>query len=180
VPVPPAIRAAGVRAHSMPDTRWLHCDIKSISLLGNVLARQAAVDAHAYECIMFRDGFLTEGAASNIWVVKNNTLLSPPRDQKILKGIRCDLLDSLCESAGIAHEVRAISKDEVFNADELMLSSATKEVLAITHLDEKPVGSSTSAAAGKVGPIYQKLYAAYQAAKASAIADAKKVLVASS
>jgi D-alanine transaminase len=168
VPIPDSVRAAGVRAHSMPDTRWLHCDIKSISLLGNVLARQAAVDAHAYECIMFRDGFMTEGAASNIWVVKNNTLLSPLRDEKILKGIRIDLVDSLCKQAGINFEVRPITKAEVFAADELMLSSATKEVLPITHLDDNPVGN------GKVGPVYAKLYTAYQTTKQNVIAAAKK------
>ena len=156
-PVTPAIqRNEGVAAVTLADTRWLHCDIKSISLLGNVLARQAAVDEGAVECVMFRDEFLTEGSAANIWVVKNGVLLSPPRDNKMLEGIRVALVDSLCKAKGIALEVRPVTRAEVLSADEMMLSSATKEVLPICKLDGKPVGT------GKPGPVYAALYAAYQ------------------
>ena len=159
VPVPASQRAQGVSAVTLPDERWLHCDVKSTSLLGNVLARQAAVDAGAYECVMLRDGYLTEGSASNIWVVRHGGVLGVPRDNLILEGIRVGLLEELCAAAGIALDIRRITREEVFAADELMMSSATKEVLAITRLDGRPVGN------GRPGPVYAKLYAAYQAAK---------------
>lgn len=154
----------GVSAITLPDERWLHCDIKSISLLGNVLARQAAFDAGALECLMFRDGYLTEGSASNIWVVSGGRLLAPPRDTLILEGIRYGLLEELAGSQGVPFEVRRISRDEVLKADELMVTSATKEILAVTTLDGKPVGNGP-------GPVYRKLFDAYQAAKAASIAQ---------
>jgi len=159
VPVPAAQREAGVAAVTLPDERWLHCDIKSVSLLGNVLARQAAVDAGAVECVMFRDGFLTEGSASNIWVVRNGTVLGAPRDNRILEGIRVGLIDELCASCGLAAETRPVLREEVFAADELLISSATKEILPVTRLDGRPVGE------GRPGPVYRALYQAYQAAK---------------
>jgi D-alanine transaminase len=159
VPVPAAQRENGVAAVTLPDERWLHCDIKSVSLLGNVLARQAAVDAGAVECVMFRDGFLTEGSASNVWVVRNGTVLGAPRDNRILEGIRVGLIDELCASCGMPSETRPVLREEVLAADELLLSSATKEVLAITTLDGKPVGD------GRPGQVYRALHAAYQTAK---------------
>ena len=159
VQVPEATREAGVPAISLPDRRWLMCDVKSTSLLGNVLAKQAAADAGAYECVMFRDGFLTEGSSSNIWVVRNGTVLGVPRDNLVLEGIRFGLLEELCQSAGVPFELRRIVRDDVFAADELMMSSATKEVLAITSIDGQPVGT------GKPGPVWRALYDAYQRAK---------------
>jgi D-alanine transaminase len=158
-PLPQGLLENGVSTVSLPDERWLHCDIKSTSLLGNVLARQAAVQAGCAEAVMFRDGFLTEGASSNIWVVRNGTVFGPPNDNLILEGIRYGLMAELCERAGIAFEVRRIVHAEVLAADELMMSSATKEVLAITQLDGKPVGG------GSPGPVWKRLYDAYQQAK---------------
>jgi len=162
VPVPVALREQGVAAISLPDERWLHCDIKSISLLGNVLARQAAVEAGAFECVMFRDGYLTEGAASNVWVVRDGRVAGPPRDRRVLEGIRMGLIDELCAGAGLPLDTRPITREEVFAADELLLSSATREVLPITRIDGRPVG------AGRPGPVYARLFDAYQAAKARA------------
>ena len=161
VPVAPALLAAGVSAISLPDERWLHCDIKSTSLLGNVLARQQAVEAGAAECVMFRDGFLTEGSASNIWIVRNGTVFGPPNDNLVLEGIRYGLMSELCERAGLPLEIRRVVHAEVLAADEILLSSATKEVLAITELDGKPVGT------GEPGPVWKKLHQAYQQAKAA-------------
>lgn len=158
---PAAQRENGVAAITLPDERWLHCDIKTTSLLGNVLARQAAVAAGAAECVMFRDGFLTEGAASNVWVVRHGTVFGPPKDHLVLEGIRYGLLAELAPAAGIAFEIRRILREEVHAADELMLSSATKELLPITRLDGHPVGT------GRPGPVFAALYAAYQRAKAS-------------
>jgi D-alanine transaminase len=158
-PVPPEQVAQGVSTISLPDERWLHCDIKSTSLLGNVLAKQAAVEAGAFECVMFRDGMLTEGSSANVWMVRDGRVLAPPRDNRILEGIRYGLLQELCDAEGVPFEIRPIPRAEVESADELMLSSATKEVLAITRLDGRPVG------AGVPGPVFRRLHAAYQRAK---------------
>ena len=155
----PAARAGGVACVSMEDKRWLRCEIKSISLLGNVLAAQHAVENDATESIQFRDGFLTEASSSNVWIVKNGILAGPPKDNLILEGIRYGLIEELCAAGGIPLEARRISREEVFGADEVLLSSATKEVLPVTSLDGEPVGN------GKPGAVYQKLYEAYQAAK---------------
>jgi D-alanine transaminase len=159
LPVPAEQREQGVAAITLPDERWLHCDVKSTSLLGNVLARQAAVEAGAAECVMFRDGCLTEGSSSNVWVVRNGTVFGAPRDHLILEGIRVGLLEELCARAGIDFETRRVLREEVLAADELMITSATKEVLPVTRLDDRPVGD------GRPGPVYHRLYAAYQDAK---------------
>jgi len=161
VHVPPAVRARGIAVVTLPDERWLHCDIKSTSLLGNVLARQAAVDAGAAECVMFRNGFMTEGSASNIWVVRDGRVLGAPRDHLVLEGIRVGLMEALCAACGLPLEFRNITREEVFTADELLSTSATKEVLPITSIDGRPVDT------GVPGPIYARLYAAYQEAKSA-------------
>ncbi|MGW8308437.1 MAG: D-amino acid aminotransferase [Achromobacter pulmonis] len=152
-----AQRAQGLGAISIPDERWLHCEIKSVSLLGNVLAKQQAVDAHVDEVLQFRDGFLTEGSSTNIWVVSGGKLVAPPKNNLILEGIRYGLMGELAAEAGIPFEARRLAQDEVIRADELMLSSATKEVLPIVALDGRPVGS------GKPGPVYELLRAGYDA-----------------
>jgi D-alanine transaminase len=156
-----AVRAAGVSCVTMEDKRWLYCEIKSVSLLGNVLAAQYAAEQEATESIQFRDGMLTEGSSSNVWIVKNGVLSGPPKDNLILEGIRYGLIQELCAANGIPFEIRRIGRDEVFAADEVMLSSATKEVLPVTRIDGQKVGN------GVPGPIYAKLYEAYQAAKAA-------------
>jgi len=152
-----AVRNKGVRLIGIPDMRWLHCDIKSVSLLGNCLAKQAAVEAGVDEVAQFRDGFLTEGASCNVWVVKQGKLIAPPKNNLVLEGIRYGLLEELTKAAGIPFELRPISRAEVESADELMISSATREVLPVVELDGKQVSS------GQPGPIYQKLRAAYDA-----------------
>lgn len=156
------VRGKGVSCVTMDDKRWLHCEIKSVSLLGNVLAAQYAAENQVTEAIQFRDGMLTEGSSSNVWIVKDGVLAGPPKDNLILEGIRYGLIQELCEQLGIPMQVRRISREEVFGADEVMLSSATKEVLPVTRIDGQPVGN------GAPGPIYAKLYEAYQAAKAAA------------
>ena len=158
-------RHRGVACTTARDFRWERGDIKSISLLGNVLARQMSADHGAAETIMFRDGFLTEAAACNVWVVHEGALLGPPKSEHVLEGIRYELIRELCDDVGIAFNLRPISEGEVIAADELMLSSATKEVLPVTTLDGESVGHG--ALRGKPGPVYAKLYAAYQRAKAA-------------
>jgi D-alanine transaminase len=158
-------RHHGVACVSARDFRWERGDIKSTSLLGNVLARQISADHGAVETILFRDGFLTEAAACNVWVVHEGALLGPPKGEHVLEGIRVELLRELCEEEGIAYNLRPISEAEVFAADEILLSSATKEVLPVTLLDHQPVGHG--ALRGKPGPVYARLHEAYQRAKAA-------------
>jgi D-alanine transaminase len=154
-----ASRARGAVAVTAEDKRWLHCDSKSTSLLGNVLMAQHAVEHDALETIQLRDGWLTEGSSSNVWLVKNGVLLGAPRGPRILEGIRYALIEELARDAGIGFEEREITEAELRAADELMISSATKEIMPITTLDGAPIG------AGTPGPVYAALYDAYQRAK---------------
>lgn len=157
----PAQREHGVACVTADDFRWEKAHIKSTSLLGAVLARQISVDAGAVETVMFRGEHLSEAASSNVWVVKNGVVMGPPKDNLVLEGIRFGLIEELCQAQGLRFELRPITRADVLEADELLLSSATKEVLPITRLDGQPVGQ------GAPGPIYQRLYAAYQQAVAA-------------
>ncbi|MCB8747259.1 D-amino acid aminotransferase [Rhodoferax sp. U2-2l] len=161
-----AQRDQGVACVTADDFRWEKAHIKATSLLGAVFARQISFDVGAIETIMFRDGFLSEAAACNVWVVKNGRVLGTPKDNLVLEGIRYGLIEDICQAQGIPFELRRISRAEVLAADELLLSSATKEVLPVTLLDGQPVGN------GLPGPVYAKLYAGYQQAKALAQAVA--------
>ncbi len=156
-------RHQGVACVTARDFRWERGDIKSISLLGNVLARQISADHGALETIMFRDGWLTEAAASNVWIAHEGALLGPPKSEHVLEGIRVELLRELCADCGIAYNLRPISEADVLAADEVMLSSATKEILPVTRIDGELVGHG--ALRGKPGPVYGRLYEAYQQAK---------------
>lgn len=160
-PPSPADRANGVDCVSADDFRWKKAHIKSISLAGSVLARQMSADVGAAETVMFRDGFLSEGAAANVWVVKDGAVIGSLKDNLVLEGIRYGLIEELCREAGIPFELRRIAQGEVFAADELLLSNASKEILPVRRLDGRPIGT------GAPGPIYQKLYAGYQRAKQS-------------
>ncbi|MDA1118438.1 MAG: D-amino acid aminotransferase [Proteobacteria bacterium] len=150
----------GVGAVTAVDNRWLRCDIKSISLLGNVLARQASADAGAAETILFRDGKLTEASASNVFVAKNGLLLSPPKSNLILPGITYDVVVEIAQITKIPLEFRDVSEAEVRGADEVWVTSSSKEILAVVTLDGKPVGE------GKPGPLFRKAWQAYQEFKA--------------
>lgn len=167
-PVPAEMRHHGVACVSARDFRWERGDIKSTSLLGNVLARQIAADQGAAETILFRDGphggpWLTEGSSSNVWIVHEGALLGPPMNEHVLEGVRVGLLQELCEDEGIAFNLRPVSEADVRAADELLLSSAGREVLPVTRLDGEPIGHG--AMRGKPGPIYGRLFEAYQRAK---------------
>lgn len=148
-------RGEGLRAVLRPDLRWQRCDIKSIALLANVMAREEAVAAGAHEALLIRNGLLTEGAASNIWLVKAGELLAPKPSGHLLEGIRRSTLARLAERLKIPLHWADLSEAGVRDADEILMSSATKEVLAITQLDSIPVGT------GRPGPIYAALRAAY-------------------
>jgi len=155
-------RRLGVACVTADDFRWEKAHIKATSLLGAVFARQISYDVGATETVMFRDGFLSEAASSNVWVVKNGQLLGAPKDNLVLEGIRYGLIEDICAQQGIPFALRRITRAEVLAADELLLSSATKEVLPVTQLDGQSVGN------GQPGPIYARLYAGYQQAKAAA------------
>ena len=146
----------GVPAITAVDYRWLKCDVKSTSLLGNCLLRQLAADAGATEVVMFRDGFLTEGSSSNVFAVKNGTLLATPKTNLVLPGITYDVVLEIARANGIPHEMRQITEAEVRGADEIWVTSSTKEVLAVTTLDGKPVGS------GKPGAVFRRVHQLYQ------------------
>jgi len=149
----------GVAVVTAEDNRWHRCDLKTISLLGNVLMRQLAADHGAVETVMFRDGFLTEASASNVLIVKDGTIVVPPKDNHILPGITYDATMEFAREADIAVEIRAVPKDEALAADEMWLSSSTKEVLAITTVDGRPFAS------GAPGPVFRKVWETFQARK---------------
>ncbi|MGI4938325.1 MAG: D-amino acid aminotransferase [Janthinobacterium lividum] len=153
-----ALRSSGARCVTMEDQRCLHCEIKSVSLLGNILAAQHAVEHEATEAIQFRDGFLTEASSSNVWVVKDGAVYGPPKDNLILEGIRYGLLQELCAALGIPFASRRLTRAELMAADEVLLSSATKELLAVSTIDGQAIGE------GKPGAVYEKLYQAYRVA----------------
>ena len=158
-----AMREKGVACVTAQDKRWLHCQVKSTSLLGNVLAAQNAVENDATETIQFRDGMLTEASASNVWVVSKGRVSAPPKDNLILEGIRYGWMEELCAALDISLDARRISQDEVMGADEVLLTSASKEILPVVTIDGKTIGD------GVPGPVFKKLYAAYQDAKAARI-----------
>jgi D-alanine transaminase len=146
----------GVCAITATDNRWLRCDIKSIALLPNVLLRQLAVDAGCVETVLLRDEFVTEGAASNIFVVRAGVLLAPPKNHLMLAGITYDVVLELAAASRIRCEVREISEYELRTAQEIWMTSSTKEILAITRLDNRPVGD------GRPGPMFRQMYRHYQ------------------
>jgi D-alanine transaminase len=159
VTAPAEVKDAGVCAVTAVDNRWSRCNIKAISLLANILLRQQAVDAGCAETVMLRDGWLTEGTASNIFVVKRGVLLAPPPSNLMLTGVTYDVVLELAAAHGFPHEVRPVSEAEVRSADELWMTSSTKEILAIVKLDGVAVG------AGVPGPMAQQMDALYQTFK---------------
>ena len=149
----------GVAVVTAEDNRWHRCDLKTTSLLGNVLMRQLAADASAAETVMFRDGFLTEASASNVLVVRGGTVVAPPKDNLILPGITYDAAGDFARAAGVPFEIRPVTREEALGADEMWLSSSTKEVLAVTTVDGRPF------AGGRPGPVFKRVHAAFQAGK---------------
>lgn len=146
----------GVAAVSAQDYRWLRCDIKSISLIGNCLLRQLSAEAGAAETILLRDGKLTEASASNVFLVKQGVIVSPPKTHLILPGITYDVVLELARAGGMPLELREVTEVELRGADEIWLTSSSKEVLAVASLDSRPVG------AGQPGPLFARMYALYQ------------------
>jgi D-alanine transaminase len=149
----------GVAAITADDNRWGRCDIKSVSLLANVLLRQQSVDAGCAETILIRDGLLTEGSASSIFLVNDGIILAPPQSHLVLPGITYDVVLELARLHNLPHRIRPISETELRSAEEIWLTSSTKEVLAVTLLDGRVVGT------GRPGPVFKRMHAAYQTFK---------------
>lgn len=154
-------QATGLPAVTAQDTRWARCDIKSVSLLANVLLRQLACDQSATEAILLRDGQLTDASASSVHVVVGAELRTPPNSWKLLPGTTRGVLEEIAERAGVPWRSAPVSEAELRGADEILLGAATREIQPVTVLDGKPVGT------GKPGPVWRKLYDAYQAFKKS-------------
>jgi len=150
---------AGVSAITLDDIRWKACNIKSISLLGNILLRQQAHDNNAAEAILINDGLVTEGAASNVFAVIDNVLVTAPSGKRLLPGITRDLILELAAENNIVFEERDYTEDELLNASEIWFSSSTKEILPVVELNGKPVAN------GESGPIWEKMIDIYQACK---------------
>lgn len=155
----PAAVAQGVAAVTAADIRWLRCDIKAIALLANALLRQQAIDRGAAEAILIRDGLVTEGAASNIFVVSQGTLITPPNGPFILPGITRDLVLELAHAHGIPAREEPLAEAALYTADEIWMTSSTREILSVTRLNDRPVGS------GRPGPLHARLFALYKAYK---------------
>jgi D-alanine transaminase len=160
--------AAAVSAH---DNRWLRCDIKSISLIGNCLLRQLSAEAGAAETILFRDAKLTEASSSNVFVVKRGVILSPPKTSLILPGITYDVVLELARGAGLPLELREVSEAEVRAADEIWVTSSSKEILPIVSLDAVAVGD------GRPGPVFARMHQLYQEFKQKVMRAGKREAV---
>jgi len=146
----------GVAAITAQDTRWARCDIKSISLLANVLLRQLAVDANASETILIREGELTEASSSAVHVVINGEIRTPPNSSLILPGTTRGAVEKMAERVGIPYRAVNVTEGELRDADEIWLSAAVREMSAVTVLDGRPVGT------GKVGPLYKRVREAFE------------------
>jgi D-alanine transaminase len=169
---PPAVAVErGASAVTAQDNRWLRCDIKSTSLLGNVLLRQLSAEADAAETILFRDGALTEASASNVFIVKNGIVHSPPKDSLILPGITYDVVVELARANGVRMEFGRIAEKDVRGADEIWVTSSSKEVLAIVTLDGAKVGD------GRPGPLFRRMHQLYQEFKQKVMRQGKREAV---
>jgi D-alanine transaminase len=149
----------GVGVITAEDNRWLRCDLKTTSLVGNVLMRQLAADHDAIETVMFRNGYLTEASASNVLIVRDGRIIAPPKDNLILPGITYDATLEIAKAIGVPLDVRAVTRAEALGADEMWLSSSSKEVLAITRVDGQAF------AGGAPGPVFRRVWEAFQARK---------------
>ncbi len=155
-PPDPALGKTGVRAITRHDIRWTRCDIKAITLLANLLLRQEALDAGAAEAILLRDGLATEGAASNLFVVREGVLLTPPKGPRLLPGITRDLVLELAVANDLPCREEDITESALRQADEIWITSSTREILPVTELDGVIVGD------GRPGPLYHRLHGLYQ------------------
>lgn len=165
-PLDEKILTQGIKVVTLEDIRWLRCDVKAITLLPNVLLKLAAKHQGADDAILIgRDGLVTEGSASNVMIVKDGELLTPPNSFKLLPGVTRVIIERVAADNGLVFKARDLTLQDLQNADEIWLTSSTKEALPVTQLDGKPVGT------GLPGPVWQKMRADYQTHKAQFVAD---------
>ncbi|MGH7260715.1 MAG: D-amino-acid transaminase [Nitrospiraceae bacterium] len=155
-PMDPTLQASGVAVMTMDDWRWGRCDIKSVNLLPNVMARQKAKQAGAFEAVFVHRGQVTEGAVSNVMVVKAGRVLTAPESERILSGVTRTIVLELARKEGLPVEERFVTLDDFLRADEIFLTGTTVEVLPVIRVDGKSVGT------GKPGPVTLKVQAAFQ------------------
>lgn len=158
-PAPPEVLAQGISAVTVADIRWLRCDIKATALLANAMLRQQAADRGAVEALLIRDGMVTEGAASNIFVVRGSTLYTAPNGPFILPGITRDLILELAQANAIPAQEQSVPESALFDADEIWITSSMREILPVTRLNDREVGG------GNPGPLHARMYALYQGYK---------------
>jgi D-alanine transaminase len=150
----------GVHCVTAQDTRWAQCDIKSVSLLANILLRQQAVDANAAETILLKDGQLMEASSSAVHVVIDGVIVSPPKSHQILPGTTRSAMEEVATAAGCSYKIAAISEQQLRTADEVWISAATREIQPVTRIDGKPIGT------GKPGPVWKRVHEQWQRYKA--------------
>lgn len=155
-PLAAEVREKGVSAITREDERWANCYIKSLNLLPNILAKQEAHDAGAFEAILIRDGVVTEGSSSNVFIVKNGTVITPPLSKHILAGITRMAVLNILKETGIPYEEKNFSEKELLGADEVFITSTTSEVLPVVSINGLPVGS------GKPGELTKRIYKEFQ------------------
>ena len=149
----------GIHAITLPDIRWQQCNIKAITLLPNVMLRQQAIEADTAEAILIRDGFATEGAASNIFIVRNGVIVTPPKGPTLLPGITRDLIIELAVSNALPYREADIPAADLHVAEEIWLTSSTREISPVVRLDDAKVGD------GRTGPVWKRMIALFQAYK---------------
>ena len=159
--VPFADLDSGAKALSVDDSRWELCNVKATTLLANILLRQQAVEKGCAEAILVKDGYVTEGAASNIFAVIDGILITPPRGHEILPGITRDVILELAKQNNIPHSEDIISLDALQTASEIWLTSSTREIIPVVQLDNEIIAN------GKPGPIWQTMNQLFQAYKQS-------------
>jgi D-alanine transaminase len=148
--------SGGINAITHEDIRWQYCDIKAITLLPSVILRHKAKQQGAKEAILIRDGYITEGAASNVFICKNNEIFTPPKNNNVLPGITRDLVVEILADHKMAYSETTITGEELLNADEIWITSSTWEIVPVTQLNNMPVGT------GEVGPLWQTVNKLYQ------------------
>lgn len=156
----PDLAEQGISAITVKDIRWHRCDIKATTLLPNILARQQALEEGAQEAILVRDGLAGEGTASNLFLVKHGLIITPPKNKELLPGITRDLVLELASEAGMPYAEAVIEEQELGEAEEIWITSSTREVMPVTRLNGNPVAD------GKPGPVWRKMNQLYVACKA--------------
>ena len=159
VPLPAALYAGGADVVTVPDTRWARCNIKSVGLLANVLAKQQARDAGAVEALFVRAGHILEGATSNVLVVRERCLVTPPEGPLLLSGVTRRVVLELAQEAGVAVKERPVTEEELYTSEEVMLTGTTIEVLPVGRVNGRPIGG------GAPGPVTKLVMARFRAAR---------------